>query len=72
VEAEGGTEPLIGRWEPAAAGPLREAIADGTSARALVAELGMATLPVDPESIANVNTEADLELSARVFNQLRS
>jgi molybdopterin-guanine dinucleotide biosynthesis protein A len=72
AEADRGPEPLIGRWEPEATGPLREAIEAGTSARALVGELGMETLAAEPAAIANVNTEADLERSARVLRRLRS
>lgn len=67
-----GIEPLIGRWEPLAVGPLRAAVEAGTSARALAAELGMARLDADPALVANVNTEADLALSAEILRRPRS
>jgi molybdopterin-guanine dinucleotide biosynthesis protein A len=72
AEGDRGPEPIIGRWEPDAVEPLRAAIGAGTSARALVGGIGMATLDVDPALIANVNTEADLERSAGLLRRLRS
>ena len=72
AEADRGPEPLIGRWEPEAIESLREAVEARVAARALVAELGMSVLRVDAAEIANVNTEAELELSAAFLRRARS
>jgi molybdopterin-guanine dinucleotide biosynthesis protein A len=72
AEADRGPEPLIGRWEPEAIESLREAVEARVAARALVAELGMSVLRVDAAEIANVNTEAELELSAALLRRARS
>jgi molybdopterin-guanine dinucleotide biosynthesis protein A len=67
--ADGRLQPLLGRYEPAALGPLRAALAgDGAiSLRRAVSALGPEVLDAPPAALVNVNTPADLVRAARVL-----
>jgi molybdopterin-guanine dinucleotide biosynthesis protein A len=64
-------QPLLGRFGPAALGPLQEAVADGWPARIAVGALAPTVIAVPEQELFNVNTPGDLAAAEAIARSLR-